>query len=213
MAGHARAKFIVLDGPEGCGKSTHAARLTAWLQSLGKSVLRTREPGGTALGKRVRPLLLANDGPRAVLRAELFLFLADRAQHVEEVILPALQAGQWVISDRFSMSTLAYQAVAHDLDLEAVRAMDEFARQGLTPDLTIVLDVPAEVGLSRLTHARNDRIEERGLDFHRRVRDGFLALARSDPRCVVIDASASEEQVWTQVQSAVSDRLLAGGTG
>ncbi len=170
----------------------------------------TPEPGGTALGGELRRVLLKKHGAPPVLRAELFLFLADRAQHVEEVILPALQAGRWVISDRFSMSTLAYQAVAHDLDLEAVRAMDDFARQGLTPDLTIVLDVPAEVGLGRLAGPQNDRIEGRGLAFHRCVREAFLALGKADPHCVIIDASASEEEVWAQVQQAVSERLLGG---
>ena len=172
-----RGKFIVLDGPEGCGKTTQAGRLGQWLEDQGKKVLVTREPGGTALGERLRAALLEKKGPAVLPRAELFLFLADRAQHMEEMILPALKEGQWVVSDRFSTSTLAYQAIAQDLGLEAVREMDAFARQRVAPDLTILLDVPAEVGLDRVSLFSHQKIEERGVAFHRRVREAFLLLA------------------------------------
>jgi dTMP kinase len=210
----AGGRFIVIDGPDGAGKTGQANRLAQWLGSTpGRSVVFTPEPGGTALGGELRRAVLKKHGPPPMARAELFLFLADRAQHVQEVILPALHAGQWVVSDRFSMSTLAYQAIAHGLGVEAVLPMDEFARQGLEPDLTILLDVPAEVGLARVRHRENDRIEEQGVQFHRRVREAFLALARDDPRCVVIDASPDEEEVWAQVRRVVTERLLEGGDG
>ena len=205
----ARGKFIVLDGPEGCGKTTQARRLHEWLQDQGKKVLLTREPGGTRLGETLRTALLDKRGPGVVPRAELFLFLADRAQHLEEVVVPALERGEWVVSDRFSTSTLAYQGIAQGLGLEAVGEMDAFARQGVEPDLTIVLDVAAEVGLDRVSLFGHQKIEERGVAFHRRVREGFLSLAAQDPRCVVIDASASESKVWGEVRRAVKERLLS----
>ena len=225
----ARGKFIALEGPEGCGKSTQAALLCRWLESLGKTVRLTREPGGTALGQTIRTALLEPGQPPVSSRAELLLFLADRAQHVREVILPALEAGHWVVTDRFSMSTLAYQGIAGGIGLEFVGPMDDFAREGLWPNLTLVLDVPVEVGFARLgrralpslpsqtsshqEHAApqaNDRIERRGRDFHERVRHALLELAAPDPTAVVIDGSQPEEAVSQAVRAAVTERLLAG---
>lgn len=200
----------MLEGTEGCGKSSQSARLVTWLEALGKKVLATHEPGDTPLGAHLRGLLLDNHGPPISPHAEVFLFLADRAQHLAEVILPALEDGRWVVCDRFSMSTLAYQGFGRGLPLDLLLPMDEFARQGVSPHLTLLLDLPVEVGLARIGRLPlfTDRIESRGLDFHKRVREGFLTLARRDPNCVVIDATQSEEQVCSAVRRAVDERLL-----
>ena len=171
----------------------------------------TREPGGTRLGEQVRELLLhsATDVGRL---AELFLILADRAEHVESLIRPALKAGVVVLCDRFSDSTLAYQAYGRRLPLEAVRAVEGVARQGLLPDLTFVLDCPVEVGLARTRRRRAgaaaDRFEAEDAEFHERVRQGFLALAREDPhRIRIVDGSRSSEEVHREILAACSVEL------
>jgi dTMP kinase len=171
----------------------------------------TREPGGTRLGERIRELLLHS--PTDVGgRAELFLILADRAEHVESLIRPALEAGVTILCDRFSDSTLAYQAYGRGLALDEVRAVEEVARRGLLPDLTFVLDCPVEVGLAR-THLRRgegaaDRFEAEDPEFHERVRRGFLALARENPRRMrVVDATRSSGEVHREILAACAAEL------
>lgn len=201
-----RGKFITFEGGEGCGKSTQVRRLEAALKAEGKSVLLTREPGGTVLAEQIRHLIKDQDEDAPCDRSELMLFLAARAQLVKHVIRPALEAGIWVISDRFSDSTLAYQGYGRGLPLELISQMNDFACEGLKPDLTLLLDVSPETALVRRQgrekqmNTSPDRIERAGTDFHERLRQGFAALAKADPeRIVAIDANGSPEEVWNLV--------------
>lgn len=209
-----RGRFITIEGPEGAGKTTQAARLEAHLRGEGVAVIRTREPGGTRLGERLRDLLLdGRDGdPPIDPLADALLFSAARRQLVEEVIRSALAAGTTVVCTRFADSTLAYQGYGAGVPLAALRSLESIATGGLRPDLTILLDLPVEVGLER--KAPDDRTRfELGFDvgFHRRVRDGFLALAAAEPdRFVVLDAAAPEDEVWAAVRAAVGG-LRRGG--
>lgn len=210
----ARGKFITLEGPEGSGKSTHLRLLAEHLQARGVSVTITREPGGTALGESVRRLLQHNAAGEAPTdRAEVLLFLASRAQHVERLIRPALEAGNWVLCDRFEDSTLAYQGYGRGFDLEVLRAVNAFATAGLRPDLTVLLDVTPETSRRRLASrqalaaSEPDRIEAEAEAFHRRLREGFLEMARRDPgRFVVIDSDREQASVAAEVRGAVDRR-------
>ena len=211
-----RGRFITLEGPEGSGKSTHARLLKERLEACGKSVLLTREPGGTPVGETVRGILqhnLANEPP--VDRAEVMLFLASRAQLCERVIRPALDAGTWVICDRFTDSTLAYQGYGRGFDLATLRQLNAFATANLVPDLTLLLDVSYETGLSRVNSRglATDRIETAGELFHRRLRDGFLQLAKDEPaRFAVVDSNDTRENVaaivWNIIQTRFKNCLL-----
>lgn len=205
-----RGRFITFEGGEGAGKSTQVKLLKADLESRGIEVVLTREPGGTPLSERIRTLLkdYEEDAPNA--RAEVLLFLAARAQLVESVIEPALAAGKWVISDRFSDSTLAYQGYGRGLDIGLLREMNDFACTSLKPDLTILMDLEPEVASSRMrgresaTGTSADRIERAGADFHRRLRDGFLRLAAAEPsRLKLVDASRPVEDIHSAVRRLV----------
>ncbi len=198
--------FITLEGGEGVGKTTQQALLAERLQREGYACVSTREPGGTALGEALRELLLHGD-PLTPL-AELFLYAADRAEHVQKCILPALAAGQVVVCDRFTDSTLAYQGYGRGLDLEQIRQLNHLATGGLQPHLTLWLDLPPEVGLARSGLA--DRLEQERLEFHRRVYHGFQALAAAEPQRIVrIDAGGSPLEVAARIWSVVQPRLLA----
>ncbi|MFP6664334.1 MAG: dTMP kinase [Deltaproteobacteria bacterium] len=184
--------FITFEGIEGSGKSTQAARLADALKRAGHEVVTTREPGGTELGRKLRAILLEADAVAPTAETELFLYLADRAEHVSRLIRPALERGAVVICDRFSDSTLAYQAWGRGLDQEMVRSADLFARGGTAPGRTILLDLPVEDGLARARQTGPaDRIEQETLAFHRRVQQGFHEIAaaeservaRFDARC------------------------------
>ncbi|MCL4313645.1 MAG: dTMP kinase [Actinobacteria bacterium] len=195
-------RLIAVEGGEGCGKSTQAKLLAHEL----KAVL-SREPGGTSVGERIRGILLDKASIELVPRTELLLLLAARAQHVNEVVLPALRAGRSVVVDRFSGSTLAYQGYGRGLPLEEVRYMAEWAAHGLWPDLNILLDVPADIAHARMG-GDLDRMEALGEEFHRRVLDGYRRLALMDPdRWVVIDGSGSVQEVASLVRDAVKERL------
>lgn len=199
-----RGRFVALEGGEASGKSTQARLLAADLDAV-----LTREPGGTPLGETIRGLLLDPDHQSLSDRAEALLFAADRAQHVAEVIAPALAAGRHVVSDRFAGSSFAYQAFGRGLALEEVTALSEFAVDGWWPDLTILLVVPPEVADARL--AERDRMEGVGDDFHRRVAEGFDTLAAADPgRWVRIEATGSVEQVAAAIRTAVDQALGLG---
>jgi dTMP kinase len=206
----ARGRFITIEGPEGAGKTTQAARLEAYLRAREIAVVRTREPGGTALGERIRDLVLAPSGAPIDPLADAFLFNAARRQLVGEVIEPALAAGTTVICARFADSTRAYQGYGGGLSLDDLRRLEEIATDGLEPDLTILLDVPVEVGLDRKAPHDRTRFETSyDLAFHRRVRDGFLKMAVAEPgRFVVLDATASADAVAARIERAVG-RLLA----
>jgi dTMP kinase len=184
-----RGKFITLEGVEGTGKTTQCALLCDYLRGHDIDVLETREPGGTPLGENARRLLLepGDDAPSA--QAELLLFLAARAQLTARVITPALEAGIWVICDRFSDATIAYQGCGRGLDVEAIKSLNEFATGGLKPDRTILLDLDVETGITRAVAGKKefagdtpgDRMENENLKFHRRVRSGYLDLAGQEP--------------------------------
>lgn len=198
-----RGRLIVFEGVEGAGKSTHLQRTAAALRARGRAVVETVEPGGSAVGQRIRGLLLDAVSVAPAPWTELFLYLADRAEHVTTVLRPALERGDAVLCDRFSASTLAYQGFGRGLDLDLVRQLDEVARQGVSADLVILLDCPVEIGLKRA--GRDDRFHREAVAFHERVRAGFLALAREAPdHFVVIDTRAPVEQVHTQILAAVN---------
>lgn len=209
-----RGSFITIDGPEGGGKTTQAQRLAAHLTSRGISTHLTREPGGTWLGERIRELLLERTGSTAPTDplADALLFNAARRQLVREVIRPTLEAGTAVVCARYTDSTLAYQGYGAGVDLGRLRRLAETATDGLRPDITIVLDLPVDVGLARKAPGDVTRFEaEYDLAFHRRVRDGFLELAAAEPdRVVVIDASGPVDAVSAAVAEAVDRRSIVG---
>ena len=205
-------RFVTLEGGEGGGKSTQAKRLAAALEARGIDVLLVREPGGTPLGEKVRPLIKDQLEDPPCDRCELLLFLAARAQLVRNVIRPALAAGRWVVSDRFSDSTIAYQGYGRGLPLDAVAAANDFACEGLRPDLTLLLDVSPETAAERMrgreaaTHTAADRIELAGDAFHARLREGFAALAKGEPgRIRVIDANGAPDEVWAKIWNEVGE--------
>lgn len=210
-------RFVTLEGGDGSGKSTQMRLLDAHLGSHHVARLITREPGDTSIGQDVRRLLLERRDKPLSSEAELFLIAADRAQHVREIIRPALAAGQLVLCDRYTDSTLAYQGYGRGIDLPLLRSLNHLATQGLMPDLTLVFDCPAEVALGRATArlnsvvgevGREDRFEAEGLEFQKRVREGFLELAKADPaRFVVLNGNESPAAIHEEVRRIIDDRL------
>ena len=201
-----RGKFITFEGGEGCGKSTQVARAVAALAERGVEALRVREPGGTRLAELVRGLLKDESEDPPCDRAELLLFLAARAQLVEKVIRPALDAGKWVVSDRFSDSTFAYQGYGRGMSLDVIRVANDFACGGIVPDLTLLLEVSPQTALARMrsreaaTQTTADRIESAGEAFHARLREGFEALADAFPaRIKRVDANGGVDEGWCEV--------------
>lgn len=207
----AKGFFITLEGPEGSGKSTQAVRLAAALRQAGYSVIRTREPGGTALAETIRRALLSASSRELVTAAtEALLILAARSQHVAHIITPALRRGQIVVCDRFSDSTLAYQGYGRAVNMPWLRGANDMASGGLLPDLTLLFDLPASVGLARRRKARKEqnRLDRESEKFHRKVRQGFLALARQAPRRItVIDARQRPDDIANATQALVFKRL------
>lgn len=202
--------FLSLDGGDGVGKSTQVALLADWLRQLGYPVLTCRDPGSTHLGEAIRTLLLDRHDVPMVLKAEMLLYMAARAQMVEELIRPALAAGQTVLADRYLLANVVYQGYGGGLDVDSLWQIGRVATGGLMPDLTIVLDVPTEVALARLGDKR-DRIEARDPQFHERVRQGFLQEARRQPdRIAVVDATGPIHQVHQQIQHLLRQRALVG---
>ena len=201
-----RGLFITFEGVEGAGKSTQIRRLAASLEEEGVSVLVTREPGGTQISEGIRELLLERRHHKMVSTTELLLYAAARSQHVVESIVPALEEGQTVISDRFGDATTAYQGHGRGLDLELINRLNRVATGGLVPDLTIVLDVPVKVGLGRARRRRRrmDRLEIENLEFHQRVREGYLAIAKEEPqRVVVINSQRNPNRVHNEIRELV----------
>ena len=196
-------RYITLEGAEGCGKSTHAARLADAL-----SAVLTRETGGTAIGQRIRAILHDTSVTDLSHRAEALLTAADRAQHLHQVVGPALADGRHVVSDRSVYSTLAYQGYGRELNLDEVRHINEWAIGGRWPDLVLLLDAAPEVLERRMRGRQLDRFEQEGDEFHQRVREGFHAMAAEEPqRWVIIDAGLAHDQVAASIRAAVQDRL------
>lgn len=197
--------FITFEGPEGAGKSTQARLLAEWLRAKGREVVLTREPGGTRLGQAIRGLLLHQDHMCA--EAEYLLYSADRAEHMQTLIRPALQQGQVVLCDRWLDSSLAYQGYGRGLDLGWLRAVAQGATQGIRPHKTFLFDLPPEVGLERFEG--RDRLEREPLEFHRRVRQGYLELAQAEPeRFVLLDATQPLEALQAQLRGYLESLLL-----
>jgi dTMP kinase len=201
--------FITLEGIEGCGKTTQIRRLARRLEQRSVPCLATLEPGGTEVGKKIRRILLDSRNKGLTPLAELLLYAADRAQHVEEVIKPGLRKGFWVLCDRFFDATIVYQGFARGQDSRLIKFLNERATQGLLPDLTFLLDCPVKVGLARATARKNrgqDRFEREKIAFHRKVREGYLDLARkSRKRFVVLDGTtekgALEREIFGRLES------------
>ncbi|MFM7147231.1 MAG: dTMP kinase [Actinomycetales bacterium] len=203
-----RGTFIVFEGGEGAGKSTQERLLAEHLVSIGHDVLRTREPGGTAAAERIRAILLDPASAGLDVRAEALLFAAARGDHVARVIRPALQAGTTVICDRYLDSSVAYQGYGRQMDPDRIRELSLWATSELLPDLTIILDIDPRVGLARVSDP--DRLEAEPLEYHDRVRKGFLAIAASDPkRYVVVDAMQAPDDVAEQIMERVEHLLSA----
>lgn len=197
--------FITFEGPEGSGKSTQLPELARYLESLNLPVVKTREPGGTAIGDQIREVLVSLDNTELHPRTEILLFLAARAQLVEELIIPSLRQNKIILCDRYGDSTLAYQGYGHGLDLETLRAMLEFATGGLKPDLTILLDIDVLTGLKRKKVKEEwNRLDAFELSFHERVREGYHILAGQEPeRWKIVDATQKPEQVQNEIRALV----------
>lgn len=204
-------RFISLEGSEGCGKSTQAEHLRAWLTDRGVEVLVTREPGGTPTGEAIRNILQHNaSGEPISVHAEVLLFAASRAQHVAHVIRPALERGAWVICDRYVDSSLAYQAYGRDLSVDLLLEINTYAVDGVWPERTLLFDLPVETALARVAGRGEepDRFEAEDLEFHRRVRDGYHRLAaRFRDRYVVLDGTLGVEELAAHVRETVSPWL------
>ena len=210
-----KGKLIVFEGVEGCGKSTQMQICDEWLQSLGISVLVTREPGGTVLGTDIRRLLLEKTEDKPITSTtELLLYAADRSQHVEQELKPNLATGKIILCDRYTYSTVAYQGYGRALDMNLINQLNAIATGGLEPDLGLWLDLDVEVGLSRKRGSGDiaDRIEQEKIDFHRRVQLGYSKLAASKPGVIFrVDASLTREAVKQQIQAILIPKLQAWG--
>lgn len=198
--------FIVFEGGEGAGKSTQEELLARWLQDHGKTVVRTREPGGTPAGEAIRTVLLSNEYAGLTDRAEALLFAAARGEHAAQVIRPALEAGVIVVCDRYLDSSVAYQGYGRDLGAEYVKNLSLWATQDLVPDLTVLLDVDPTVGLSRVQSP--DRLESEPIEYHQRVRQAFIEISKADPtRYLVIDANQGKDAIAEQIRARVAQLL------
>lgn len=198
--------FITLEGIDGSGKTTHLRFLAQMLSSFGFRVVSTREPGGTALGERIREILLDPSSRNIDPVAEVLLYNAARSQLVKELIKPALEQGLVVVSERFTDSTVAYQCYGLGLPVDIVKMLNDFACSGVTPDLTLLFDLDPEVARARIPERVRDRVECRDVEYYRRVRDGYLAIALEDPRRVrIVDASGSVEEVRRRASQVIMD--------
>lgn len=202
------AIFVTFEGIEGSGKTTQARLLTDFLGKQGFDVVLTREPGGPPISEKIRSILLDNANPEMQAMTELLLYEASRHQHVREVIKPALQAGKSVICDRFADASTAYQGYGRGIDIEKVKYLNLIATEGVWPDLTFLLDVPCEIGLKRLGRSL-DRIESETIDFHERVRKGYLEIAKCEPeRVKLIDGLQSIDSIFKTIKGLVSEMIL-----
>lgn len=203
-------KFLTLEGGEGVGKTTNVAFIKGYLESHGINVLQTREPGGTPLAEAVRELLLNKSNRGMSSDAELLLVFAARAEHINAKILPAIKAGQWVLSDRFTDASFAYQGGGRELGFERIEYLEQFVQKGFQPDMTLLLDADVKLGMSRVEQRdEKDRFESEQMSFFNRVREGYLTRAKQDPnRMKIIDAELPLEGVQKQIQARL-DELIA----
>ena len=207
--GRPRGLFITLEGGDGVGKSTQARLLSDWFEQQGRTVVRTREPGGSELGVEIREIVLHHRGDISP-RAEALLYAADRAHHIATVVRPALARGEVVLQDRYLDSSVAYQGSGRVLDAEQIRSISLWAAEDLLPDVTVLLDLDVAVARGRLDNAnkRFDRLEAEAQDFHIRVRESFLALAAAEPeRFLVVDAALPPEQLAADIQARIAPLL------
>ena len=200
--------FITFEGIEGCGKTTQIGHLTSFFKKTQRPFLLTREPGGTKVGEKIRKILLSSDNAGIEPMAELFLYVADRVQHYRQVIVPALREGKVVLCDRFADATTVYQGFGRGLDLAWIEEIHARALENTKPDLTFLLDLPVEVGLKRAwkrlekDQTREDRFEKEAMDFHRRIREGYLTLARREPaRIIVLDGMKDKQTLHGEIVS------------
>ncbi len=199
--------FITFEGADGCGKTTQMKLLAEYLQKQGHDVVLTREPGGKGLGEKVREILLNYDGEVSD-RCESFLFLADRAQNIDIIVNPAVEAGKIVLCDRHTDSTVAYQGYGRGLDLDRINLLNNIAVNGRKPDLTFVFDIDTETSMKRVGKEK-DRMENAGIEFHNRVREGYLKIAQQEPeRIKVIDASKSIEEIHKEVLNKIAKKFF-----
>lgn len=204
--------FVTLEGPEGSGKTSHIPRLVESLRGLGLSVFPTREPGGTDIGEQIREVIHSLKNVEMHPRTEALLYQAARAQIVEQQIRPRLEKGEIVISDRYFDSTIAYQGFGHMQDIDEIKSIVKFATGGLTPDLTILMDVDIETGLSRKSKQDEwNRMDAMGIEFHKRVREAYLQMAETLPRFSKIDATADIETVYAHLEREVVGKLMFNG--
>lgn len=213
MVSSARGRFITLEGGEGAGKSTQLKLLATWLRGRGIDVVETREPGGAAGAERIRELLVKGDADRWTPIAETLLHYAARADHLDRTIRPALAAGRWVICDRFADSTTAYQGYGHGVPFDVIDVLFKAVVGDTAPDLTLILDLPVERGLQRAAarSGHENRYEQMAVEFHNRLRNGFLTIARRNPqRCAVIDAGRAIDAIQSDLQAEILHRLGQG---
>ncbi len=203
-----KSLFITFEGIEGCGKSTQARMLKEYLIKEGKSVFLTREPGGPKIAEEIREILLSVENKEMLPQTEVLLYMAARSQHTGEWIIPELEKGKIVISDRYYDSTFAYQGAARKIDGKLIDTIRRYATFGLVPDITFLVDLPEEIGLSRILAKDADRLEQESMKFHKKVREGFLDLANKEPeRFVVLDGNKSIKEIHKNVISIILKEL------
>ncbi|MFC2061802.1 dTMP kinase [Elusimicrobiota bacterium] len=205
-----KGKFITFEGPEGCGKSTQTGLLVEYLKSKDLNVIHTREPGGVSIAEELREILL-KPGNTIFPRAELMLYASGRAQHTQELIQPALEEGKFVVCERYTHASIAYQGYGRGLDIGLIRDLNKIATEGIAPDLTILIDIDVEEGLTRVRKSNRtfDRLESENIEFHRKVRQGYLKLAGEDPDMVIVDAKEDKEKIHkTIIETLVSRKII-----
>lgn len=200
--------FVTFEGIEGCGKSTQAALLKDYLQQKNIPVFLTREPGGPKIAEAIRAILLSNDNTEMLDRTEVLLYMASRSQHTGQWIIPQLKQGKVVISDRYYDSTFAYQGAARKIKRNIIDILTGFSTFGLKPEITFLIDLPAELGLSRIKKQEADRLEQESLDFHRKVRNGFLSMANAEKkRYIILDGLKPVEAIHQDIVDEIEKRL------
>ena len=203
-----KGKFITFEGVEGCGKSTQSQLYRQYLEQQDIAVMHTREPGGPQISEAIREIVLSMDYSEMLPETEMLLYMAARSQHTGQWIIPALQAGKCVISDRYYDSTIAYQGSARQINRELIDTIREYATFGLKPDVTVLIDIPIELGLERISGREIDRLESESVEFHKKVRKSFLQMANAEPeRFIIIDGSQTVAQIQAEIIEKISKKM------